>query len=75
MVAEALFLMLVLMPALPCVQIVVEAPSNAVGDGTGILLVAHTSTGNRLASSALGEKKMSAEQVSGVVLCAFGTPR
>ncbi|XP_064626575.1 RNA 3'-terminal phosphate cyclase-like [Lineus longissimus] len=46
------------------IEVVQESPHAAVGNGTGIIVVAETTTGCRLAGSALGKKNVRAEKVA-----------
>ena len=46
-------------------EVVAEPSSRAVGDGTGILMLAETTTGCLLGASGIGERGVSAEQVAG----------
>lgn len=41
-----------------------EGPDRAIGDGTGIIMVAETSTGCLLGASGIGERGVPAEQIA-----------
>lgn len=45
-------------------EIVRESALRALGDGTGILMVAETSTGCLLGASGIGERGVQAEQIA-----------
>ena len=44
---------------------VAETPDRALGDGTGIIMVAETSTGCLLGASGIGERGVPAEHIAG----------
>eukprot|EP00128_Syssomonas_multiformis_P006964 Colp12_sorted_trinity150504_noHs@16220 len=46
------------------IETVHETPQNAFGDGCGLIITAHTSTGCRLAASGLGARGITAAEVS-----------